>query len=925
MKALTYVEVDLDYCALEYGRGRCHAVVEGGFKADWETRFYDNNVGGWTGYNNTLTAGPEFLTITSTGTDPMLYTPSGLSINGSVSRYMLLDVMRMTDGNFDGKLFYTTAGHSWNTNFYKQFVSSIPLNKRVLILADMWVLNAGGFDWKDSTITQFRLDFDNFAGSVFRVYSVGVGHLATAEEATGTHKCFNTPSTCQVPEDYVDEPVTLRFAKPTAYLPKDIEAIPSITDVRLSPGTVSLGEDLGQRATLTVNFEDHRHSDAGEGFDKYWRERPYDPYKTGTFWGKFRARQPYLLGRNIRLIQGKLGQALEDMDTRHYVMESFNGPTPDAQYSISAKDVLKLADGDRAQAPRISNGFLVGDITNVATSATLSPLGIGDLEYPASGYVAIGGKEICAFTRVGNVLTLTRAQYGTEADSHKAQDRVQLCLQYTGQSPADIINDLLVNYAEVDPDFIPLSTWQDEVDTYLRRVYTALIAEPTSVSTLVSELIQQAALAVWWADNEQLIKLQVLRPVLTEANTFTQENVLEGTLNTKEQPDRRISQVWTYFGQINPLKQVDDADNYRSTAATVDLSSELNYGAPSIKKIFSRWIPAFGRPIALRLNDLQLGRFRVPPRMFSFHTLRESGSDVNLGTGYLIESWNLQDAQGLPVQAPIQVTRLNPTDSTFEVEAQESLFATQDPEDLTNRTIIVDVNTYDFNLRSVHDTLYSGTSLDNTITINCLIQPGVLVGSTSPTTPAFNVGSWPAGVTVKVTNQGRIQGRGGDGGNGGYATAGLPGVAGGTALYARYAIQLLQVGEIWGGGGGGGGGGSQSNAIVTYGGRGGGGAGFVPGSGGNAGTTEAGGAGGFGQGTNYEQDGIGISVIGGKGGDGGGPGLPGTAGIQGYAYSAPAGPYGGRSGGAGGAAGKSIDGTAYVTKTGTGDIRGAEI
>ena len=62
---------------------------------------------------------------------------------------------------------------------------------------------------------------------------------------------------------------------------------------------ISLGKDLGQRASLTVTFKDHKHVMDGESFE------------SGTFWGKFRARYGQKLrGSPIRLIRGVLGQAL---------------------------------------------------------------------------------------------------------------------------------------------------------------------------------------------------------------------------------------------------------------------------------------------------------------------------------------------------------------------------------------------------------------------------------------------------------------------------------------------------------------------------------------------------------------------------------------------------------------------------------------
>src|SRR5262245_3934780 len=118
----------------------------------------------------------------------------------------------------------------------------------------------------------------------------------TNSPPTGTRKCFNTLATCQDRANFTNEGLTLRFAVPTDYLPNDIEAIPSIKTISFDPATVSLGTNLGQRASITVTFTDHRHSDTG--LDKYLADRAYYPYSQGTFFGKFRARVPFLRGRN---------------------------------------------------------------------------------------------------------------------------------------------------------------------------------------------------------------------------------------------------------------------------------------------------------------------------------------------------------------------------------------------------------------------------------------------------------------------------------------------------------------------------------------------------------------------------------------------------------------------------------------------------
>ncbi len=708
-------------------------------------------------------------------------------------------------------------------------------------------------------------------------------------------KCFNSIATCAKRADLDLAPVTLRFAVGTDYLAESgIDAIASISDVSITPAVVSLGKDLGTRASVRVTFKDHEWPDTGPGFDKYVTERPYDPFKLGTFWGKFRARQPYLRGRGFRLIRGTLGQTLAQMETRHFIIDSFDGPSMDGTYTIVAKDVLKILDGDRAQAPAVSQGFLTANLTASATSASLNPSGIGNLQYPASGFVAIGGKEICSFTRSGDTLTLTRARYETEAVEHAAGDRVQLCLQYSGEDPADIIADLMENYGGVPSSYIPIAAWKSQTAAYLRRQYSALIAEPTSVSKLISELVEQAALSIWWDENARLMRLIVLREIPDDAARFDDETVLDGSLRIAEQPNNRLSQVWTYFAQINPLRSATEPDNFRSIAVTVDVEAETDYGSPAIKKIFSRWIPAGGRTVASRVNDIQLGRFRDAPRKFTFDLFRYSVERPQIGLGYQIEAWPLQTAIGERDRVPMQFVKITPDADRYRVEAEELRFIEFDEDDVDNRVIIFDANINNVNLRTTHDLLYPAPVSGDVV--NCIIESGAIVGSTSTSTPAFDLGSWPSGVVVNLLIRGRIQGRGGKGGN---ATSPGPvqtGGAGGPALYTRYAVAItFEGGEIWGGGGGGGGG-------FFFGG--GGGAGQLPGAGGtgsgqdgNAGTTEAGGTANQGNG---------------RGGNGGGPGLPGANGGNDNSV-------------AGGAAGTAIDGVSYVTDTGTGDIRGPEI
>jgi hypothetical protein len=335
---------------------------------------------------------------------------------------------------------------------------------------------------------------------------------------------------------------THRHTMAANYVPiRDIPATPDLVSVALNPGGISLGSDLGKRSQLTVTMQDHPGSDFGEGVG------------IGSHWAKFRARGLFRRGQALSLVHGTLGLSLAEMERRHCVLESFSGPSRDRSFTIVAQDPLKLADNDRAQAPRISNGVLGSNIDAAAVSVTLAPEGIGDAEYPPAGFGNIGGQEIVAFERVGDVLTLDRGRFGTTPTDHTAGDRFQLCLNIPASTVATIINQLLIDYAGVDANYIPLADWNLECATYLPQLYSRLIPDPTGVNKLISELIEQAGLMMWPDDIAQLIRLQVLRPIPTTAFEYNDSNTLAGTIQPQEQPSTRITQIWTYYGVRNPL------------------------------------------------------------------------------------------------------------------------------------------------------------------------------------------------------------------------------------------------------------------------------------------------------------------------------------------------------------------------------------
>jgi len=787
--------------------------------------------------------------------------------------------------------------------------------------------------------------------------SYGVG----ACTAAGSEKCFNTRPTCQDKPNFSTEVETVRFCIPSSNVSPNVEAIPSVVSVDYTPARLDLGESIGVRASASISFGDHRYPDTGAAGDRYASERIYNAYETGTFWGKFRARHSVIKGAAIRIIHGEGNQAIEQMETHHLIVESVVGPDSGGRYTITAKDVLKLADPKRAQAPHISSGYLNDPILAADTTATLAPPGIGNLEYPASGLAAIGGAEIVAFTRSADALTLTRAQQGTTAQDHDDDDRVQICIQYTGADPADIMHDLLTVYAGIDPNYIPLTTWQTETANYVGRLYTAVIAEPTSVTELVNEVLQQSATSMWWDDIAKLIRIRTLRAVPDAANVYNDDIIVAGSYAAKDQPGKRVSQVWTYYALKNPLEGIDDPKNYRSAVATIDSESEVDYGDESIRTIFSRWIPAFGRDAAKTLNDLILSRYASPPRMFGFKLLRDDYVvQPEPAGGYKISTLMLQGPTGEQATADFQATSVKSGDAFIEITGEEVLYSqTITPPDPDVRNITIDTNATNLNIRTIYDSLYAAP--DALTTVNVYIEAGVVIGSTSTSLYSLRTGTWPTVLTLNIFNNGRIEGIGGTGGTGANISvdsgwdlagticyAGSTGGAGGNALLVEHDSSITNNSEIWAGGGGGGGGGSfylefswpGPYGSVPYriwraGGGGGGGGGYLSSAGGGSGsypgdlnTTMGGTAGDPGVSGSQTAGGAGgdqLNHLGAAltvGGNGGGPGLSGLSGTATTTSSAAVAKAG--TAGAGGAPGNAIvQSGAVASIITTGDIRGA--
>lgn len=786
-------------------------------------------------------------------------------------------------------------------------------------------------EWGDETVTFFEIDQPLCA------HSYGNAPCQAVLGETGGIKCYNTRATCQDAANYSPGGVlTLRFSRPQEGLLQYGNVIPSISSISTTAASINLaGMDpsaaaLGQREVVTIKFDDHLHSD--HLVDPYRLERisgaasaegiGHDPYERGTFWGKWLARNPYHSNYRCRVRQGVMGQPLEEMRVRHYVVDRIDGPTNGA-VTLVAKDLFAKIEAKKAVAPRASRGALAAPITPTATSATLAPPGIGDLDYPASGRVRVGD-EVMAFTRAGDTLTLTqRGDLNTEPAEHDTEDLVQLVLSYTTQRAHNIVYDLLTGYTAIAPDDIPKAQWDAEAEA-LPELYTGHITEPTPVQELIGELAEQAGFTVFPDVASGQVLFVALRPALPVGEVVDDRGwIVDGTLRIKRQVARRASQVWVYYAQISPTAALDERSNYRSRIVTIDPAAEgeQQYGTPAIREIFSRWIPKYGRAFGAKIGERILSLFRNPPveARFAIHASRS----LQLARNFRLRTADLQDATGAAHTITCTPIEIEQGENEHTIRAQQIQFV-QGGGDPDARIVTIDTDENNTNLREAHDSIYGPPTGSDTVTF--IIESGVVIGSTSTAQYALDTGDWPEGTELIIEWRGRVQGAGGRGGNGARARFGsytppTAGGNGGPAFIARRPVTIdMSGGACWGGGGGGAGGHAYSDFQDRHadGGGGGGGAGVVQGVGGsgyesgNSGSATTPGDGG--KGTPYYYDQNLDELWGDPGGAGGSPGQPGQS------SQMP-----GRSTIPGGAAGNAIEGEHFIAWIAEGDIRGPRV
>lgn len=432
-------------------------------------------------------------------------------------------------------------------------------------------------------------------------------------------ECYNCWSTCADRENFAEIQKTVRFTNADTGIPKGSTYFPAIQgSVSTRPTSINVGGQnekegaLGRRATVKVKLNDFPYHD--RLLDKYVDTRLYDPLETGTFWRKFKARWPYYEGYPVRVRDGEQNTPINDLRTRHYVLTKIDGPGDNSAVSITAKDVLALADNKRALAPKLSEAVLASPIGTGGGVVFINPANsLNDI--PASGKAKVGSEAVTyTLGPPGSVIITGRGIDGTEAVAHEAGDAFQPAYSVSSKRIDEVVKELLADYAGTDPAFWDPQN-EIEADTWMQSfVLTADIYEPTGVNELLAE-ISRVGVIIWWDEVAQYIRMRTIRAGVGDEIKLVndRDHTLADSISFADYPDEQVSQVWTYYGQIDPFGSVDDGRNYARINVRRDAQVEEDSGSTVIKRQYSRFLTSQNEG-AIIANSLRiLNRYVAVP------------------------------------------------------------------------------------------------------------------------------------------------------------------------------------------------------------------------------------------------------------------------------------------------------------------------
>ena len=732
---VTVLEMDMDFCGRTYGLGSCEAgIVNSGttdalstttdiilaVDASDEDDFYNGM--------NIKVNGEERIVSDYVGNTKTATVSPAFTVSVTSQAYTLHDI------NSPNACYNTLVSCQDVPNFQRQSKTYRFISERSGLpdKHPLWVPCLQRADQRPTILT------DDRTLGIRAQATVRLRDFASTDTEFGQDKYFANRNFDPVDqgtffgkfrrrnEFYINRPARLKFG----YIPwrqeftitfSDAAGITNYGDSTVTLGAAASsndGEYIGQSIILTGVAD----VDRARGILAYDGTTKVATVSRAYSVGSTASTAPY------RIVETEDGLPLElpdfdnDFEVNEYVIDRFEGPDTRGNFNIVLKDPLRLAENDRAIAPVPTNAVLSADLNNSATSFTL----IGDPDqFPATGTLQINDEQM-TFTKGTTtdnsmVMNVVRNVNGSDAQEHSEDDNAQNCYVTSGTNVVDILTDLLTNFAGIDSAFIPTSEWTDVKNSSVSgNNYTVSLGQPTGVGTLVSELVEENLLALWFETETSLIKLASLIPAQVEDLPILNDNAnfVKDSFRSRDAPKDRLSRVQIIYGKRNQALEVEPGNaRFSYIADDASAQSAEQYGDLRIHTRESRWMTELNNAQAIDYCEKLLARYRKIPIDFQFD-MDFKDSDIRVGLNFIMNSRFHQSFTGEPLLQRCRILSADKIDgTTIRFTASTIDFEVVDPG--LRFFIIADDNAPDYGSATAEERQQNGYFSDRTLeTVN---------------------------------------------------------------------------------------------------------------------------------------------------------------------------------------------------------------
>lgn len=464
----------------------------------------------------------------------------------------------------------------------------------------------------------------------------------SATNSDGT-PCYNTPATCDDAGATIGSR-TFRYHTAGQHCLRGLASYACVESVSLGAETLEIGQGLGRFGEASVTCTDWDDDDVLE--DPHWSSRAYE--RVAPYWRRKLARNPYVQGREMRIRRGYRGTGQHDaanFKTYTYLIRSITGPSG-GRVRISGVSPLQLLNLNDVEVPAATEWRLASDVAIGAGTATLAE-GSYQAGDATSGFVRIND-EVAGFARSGAELTLTRAQRGTTASAHGADDGVQVCLRYQGQTPDAVLADLL-SRAGVAAGYVPSAAWATEVAKWMPgfEIDDVVISEPTQVLDLAREILAVIAGIMWWDAEQAQLQLRIVRPALGQfASTWKDATDILGEVDVSRDLRERVSRADVLLDLRTPVEDAEKSISYRlRLLGRSSGAGQYEHGSERVRPYLSRWLRASQLSSAVRASITYGGMLRDGRVRYRL-MVRAASATVGIGEVVRLQSRDITDTTG---------------------------------------------------------------------------------------------------------------------------------------------------------------------------------------------------------------------------------------------------------------------------------------